>query len=75
MSGWYRTNSFKNDHLFISHYHDPNDGFANLEEESVWIEDDRASEKSVVHLESDRRSPSLKTISLQPEVRLLLDHR
>lgn len=61
--------------MFISHYHDPNDGFANFEEESVGTEDDRASEKSVVHLESGKRSRSPKTISLQPEVRLRLNHR
>lgn len=41
--------SFLNDHLFLSHYHDPNDGYANLEEGSDWIEDDRASMNSVVH--------------------------
>jgi len=38
-----------NDRLFISHYHDPEDGFPNLEEASEWIEDDRASQSSVVH--------------------------
>lgn len=40
---------FLNDHLFLSHYHDPDDGYANLEEGSDWIEDDRASTNSVVH--------------------------
>jgi hypothetical protein len=39
----------QNDHIFISHYHDPEDGFANLEEASEWIEDDSASQSSVVH--------------------------
>ncbi|MCJ1284083.1 hypothetical protein MMC26_003414 [Xylographa opegraphella] len=38
-----------NDHVFLSHYHDPEDGFANIEEGSEWIEDDRASLSSVVH--------------------------
>ncbi|MCJ1381249.1 hypothetical protein MMC17_004358 [Xylographa soralifera] len=38
-----------NDHIFLSHYHDPEDGFANIEEGSEWIEDDRASLSSVVH--------------------------
>jgi len=75
MSGWYSTNGFKNDHLFISHYHDPDDGFANLEEESAGIEDDRASERSVVHLKNGSRSPSLKPISFQSEVWLVLDPR
>lgn len=39
---------YQNDHLFISHYHDSEDGFSNLEEDSEWIEDDRASLNSVV---------------------------
>ncbi|MCJ1337960.1 hypothetical protein MMC09_003244 [Bachmanniomyces sp. S44760] len=38
-----------NDHIFMSHYHDSQDGFANLEEGSEWVEDDRASLSSVVH--------------------------
>ena len=44
------------DHVFISHFHDPQDGFPNLEGESEWLGDDRASlsSSSVV-----RRSPSL----------------
>ena len=33
----------------MSHYHDSQDGFANLEEGSEWVEDDRASLSSVVH--------------------------
>ncbi|KAI4140946.1 MAG: hypothetical protein L6R39_005582 [Caloplaca ligustica] len=36
------------DHIFISHYHDPEGGFANLEAASNWIEDDRSSSSSVV---------------------------
>ena len=35
--------------MFISHYHDLEDGFSNLEEGSEWIEDDRVSLSSVVH--------------------------
>ncbi|MCJ1394802.1 hypothetical protein MMC18_007682 [Xylographa bjoerkii] len=38
-----------NDYVFLSHYHDPEDGFTNIEEGSEWIEDDRASLSSVVH--------------------------
>ncbi|MCJ1430242.1 hypothetical protein MMC29_008159 [Sticta canariensis] len=45
-----------NDHLFISHCHELNDGFANLEEGSGWIEDDRASLTSVVHCPAVQRS-------------------
>lgn len=37
------------DHIFISHYHSKEDGFANIEEASEWIEDDRASVSSVIH--------------------------
>ena len=45
---------WQNDHLFISHYHDSEDGFSNLEEESEWIEDDRASLDSVVRPSATR---------------------
>lgn len=41
--------STQNDHIFLSHYHDPGDELVNLEEGSEWIEDDRASLSSVVH--------------------------
>ncbi|KAL9593789.1 MAG: hypothetical protein Q9179_005697 [Wetmoreana sp. 5 TL-2023] len=37
-----------NDHIFLSHYHDLEDGFTNLESASEWIEDDRSSSSSVV---------------------------
>ncbi|KAL8653738.1 MAG: hypothetical protein Q9210_001925 [Variospora velana] len=36
------------DHLFMSHHHDPEAGFVNLETASEWIEDDRSSLSSVV---------------------------
>lgn len=42
------TKTIQNDHIFMSHYHDPGDGFANLEAASEWIEDDRSSSSSVV---------------------------
>ena len=48
--------SGQNDHLFLSHYHDPEDGLANIEEVSEWIEDDRASLSSVVHRSMARGS-------------------
>ena len=35
--------------MFICHHHDPEDGFPNLEEGTEWIEDDQASQSSVVH--------------------------
>lgn len=44
------------DHLFISHCHELDDGFPNLEEGSGWIEDDRASSTSVVHRSVVQRS-------------------
>ncbi|KAL8860019.1 MAG: hypothetical protein Q9178_003568 [Gyalolechia marmorata] len=37
-----------NDHIFLSHFHDLEDGFPNLENASEWIEDDRSSSSSVV---------------------------
>ncbi|KAK0507808.1 hypothetical protein JMJ35_009697 [Cladonia borealis] len=62
-----------NDHIFISHYHDPEDGFANLEEGSEWIEDDRASLSSVVHrsVTQNALSPSQPTILTQEEIQTL----
>jgi len=42
------SNSWQNDQIFISHYHDPGDGFPNLEEGSEWLADDGASTSSVV---------------------------
>ncbi|KAL8982995.1 MAG: hypothetical protein Q9177_005109 [Variospora cf. flavescens] len=36
------------DHLFMSHRHDPEAGFVNLETASEWVEDDRSSSSSVV---------------------------
>ncbi|KAL8729526.1 MAG: hypothetical protein Q9181_004971 [Wetmoreana brouardii] len=41
-------NKHLNDHIFLSHYHDLEDGFTNLESASEWIEDDRSSSSSVV---------------------------
>ena len=40
----------QNDRIFISHYHDPEDGFPNLEEiDGSCTSDDQASTSSVVH--------------------------
>ena len=36
------------DYMFISHYHNPEDGFPKLEESTAWTVDDQASESSVV---------------------------
>ncbi|KAI4243600.1 MAG: hypothetical protein L6R40_003424 [Gallowayella cf. fulva] len=43
-----RLNKHLNDHIFLSHYHDLEDGFPNLENASDWIEDDRSSTSSIV---------------------------
>ena len=40
----------------MSHTHDPEDGFANLENSSEWIEDDRSSSSSVVRKSDPRGS-------------------
>lgn len=37
------------DHLFISHYHDPKDGFTYLEDGNDWLSDGHMSGSSVVH--------------------------
>ncbi|KAL1956049.1 hypothetical protein VTO42DRAFT_7864 [Malbranchea cinnamomea] len=34
------------DHIFISHYHDPRDGFVNLEGDSGWLVDERNAMRS-----------------------------
>ena len=39
----------QNDYIFISHYHDIEDGFTNLEESSEWTEDDRVSASSFTY--------------------------
>ncbi|KAL9131803.1 MAG: hypothetical protein Q9217_000330 [Psora testacea] len=41
--------ALENDHIFISHYHNPEDGFPNLADTYEWMDDDRASMSSVVH--------------------------
>lgn len=48
-------NKHLNDHLFISHVHDPQDGYPNLEEDDGWLSDDNASISSVVR-KSDAKS-------------------
>ncbi|KAI4290235.1 MAG: hypothetical protein L6R35_000488 [Caloplaca aegaea] len=44
------------DHLFMSHRHDPEAGFVNLETASEWVEDDRSSSSSVVRKSEVPRS-------------------
>lgn len=39
----------QNDHLFISHFHDPSDGFPHLEDGNDWLSDGQMSSSSVVH--------------------------
>lgn len=43
------TKLLQNDHLYLSHYHNPEDGYSNLEQSSDWIKDDRDSSSSVIH--------------------------
>lgn len=40
--------SLQKDHLLISHFHDPADGYVYLEEDE-WLSDDRRSAPSVIH--------------------------
>ncbi|KAF6222159.1 hypothetical protein HO133_001245 [Letharia lupina] len=51
--------ALERDHIFISHYHSQEDGFANLEEASEWIEDDHASVSSVIHRSSAQYSSDI----------------
>ncbi|MCJ1457669.1 hypothetical protein MMC28_008038 [Mycoblastus sanguinarius] len=59
-----------NDQIFISHYHDPEDGFANLEQGSEWVEDDRASLSSVVRRSAVQGPTSLGRPSLFAEAEI-----
>ncbi|KAL2048159.1 hypothetical protein N7G274_000070 [Stereocaulon virgatum] len=63
------------DHVFISHYHDQEDGFANLEELSEETEDDRASLSSVLHRSEMPNSlfANQRAFFSQEEVRTLID--
>ncbi|MCJ1310087.1 hypothetical protein MMC25_003748 [Agyrium rufum] len=61
-----------NDHVFISHYHDPADGFANIEEGTEWIADDHASESSVLHKTHAKASLQNSLFSID-DVRHLTD--
>lgn len=38
----------QNDHLFISHYHDPQKGYTYLEDGSDWLSDGQMSTSSVI---------------------------
>ncbi|KAL3441591.1 hypothetical protein BJX65DRAFT_245269 [Aspergillus insuetus] len=44
------------DHLIISHYHDPEDGYAYLEDDDGWHSDGQGSLSSVVHRTGTRES-------------------
>jgi hypothetical protein len=46
----------KIDHLIISHYHDPEDGYAYLEDDDGWHSDGQGSLSSVVHRTGTRES-------------------
>ncbi|KAL8998285.1 MAG: hypothetical protein Q9169_002599 [Polycauliona sp. 2 TL-2023] len=50
------TNLRKIDHIFLSHTHDIEDGFANLEKGSEWFDDDRSSSSSVVRKSVPQKS-------------------
>ncbi|GFF26307.1 hypothetical protein IFM46972_01735 [Aspergillus udagawae] len=43
-----RLNHHLNDHLILSHFHDPTDGYVHLEENTDWLSDGQLSTSSVV---------------------------
>ncbi|GIJ99740.1 hypothetical protein Aspvir_003743 [Aspergillus viridinutans] len=43
-----RLNHHLNDHLILSHFHDPTDGYVHLEENTDWLSDGQLSASSVV---------------------------
>ena len=57
----------QNDHILLSHYHDPEDGFPNLEEDETRSVTDADSSSSVV------RIPSKANVREQTEDSLLND--
>lgn len=44
----YLLTSNQNDHLILSHFHDPTDGYVHLEENADWLSDGQSSASSVV---------------------------
>ncbi len=67
-------NQNQNDHIFISHSHNRDDGFPNLEEASDWIETDQASLSSVVHRSATQTTKSdAPSLLYADEIRLLAD--
>lgn len=62
MCGDLLADTMQNDHLFISHYHDPQNDYTYLGDGNDWLSDGQMSSSSVV------RKPALKQHSriLQP---------
>jgi len=50
-----QTELSQNDHIYLSHYHDPEEGYPNLEQSSDWLQDEHDSIPSVIH----RSAPSI----------------
>lgn len=67
--------SQQNDHIFLSHSHDIEDGFINLENASEVIEDDRSSSSSVVHKSIPQRSKDGVGVTFSEAVRPLQPRR
>ncbi|PYH49545.1 uncharacterized protein BP01DRAFT_352115 [Aspergillus saccharolyticus JOP 1030-1] len=62
-------NPHLNDHLFISHYQDPEDSFVYLEEDNDWLSEGQASASSVIRKSDTKPSQSHPNID-----RKVLDH-
>lgn len=59
--GVFLADKIQNDHLFISHYHDPQNGYTYLEDGNDWLSDGQMSSSSVV------RKPAVKQYSRIPQ--------
>jgi hypothetical protein len=44
----WNTYRLQNEHLLLSHFHDPQDGYLNVELDDEWISDDQGSVTSVI---------------------------
>lgn len=62
------TDCLQNDHLFISHYHDPSNGYTYLEDGDDWLSDGQMSTSSVI------RKPPAKQ-ALKHEIKIPISVR
>ncbi|RMJ22318.1 hypothetical protein PHISP_06815 [Aspergillus sp. HF37] len=63
-----RLNAHLNDHLFISHFHGPDDGYTYLEEGGGWLSDEKLSASSVLKkpdIQMEKKYPKVNSEALE----------